>query len=124
MRKPRIVAIIQGRMSSSRLPGKILLDIGGQPMLRRVYERVRRSHCLDQVVIATTDDPSDDGVERYCREQGLPCFRGSQYDVLDRFYQAARHYQAEVVVRVTADCPVIDPQVVDTTVSALWDCLS
>ncbi len=122
MTDPKIVAIIQGRMSSSRLPGKILLDIAGQPMLRRVYERVRRSQAVDQVLIATTTDPSDDGVEKYCQEQGLPYFRGSQFDVLDRFYQAAKASQADIVVRVTADCPVIDPEVIDATVSALWDC--
>jgi spore coat polysaccharide biosynthesis protein SpsF len=112
----RTVAIIQGRMDSSRLPGKILQEIGGLPMLMRVVERVRLARSVDEVVFATTTDPSDDSVEMYCREQGVPCFRGSLHDVLDRFYQAALAFQAETVVRLTADCPLLDPGLVDETV--------
>jgi spore coat polysaccharide biosynthesis protein SpsF len=112
------IAIIQARMNSSRLPGKVLLDIGGQPMLVRVVERARRAQSVDGVLIATTTDPSDDALEAACRERGYPVYRGSQFDVLDRFYQAARQAQADVIVRLTADCPVIDPHVIDQTVSA------
>ncbi len=122
MTLPKIVAIIQGRMASSRLPGKILLDIQGQPMLARVYERVRRSKAVSQIVVATTTDASDDRVEHFCLDRGYACYRGSQFDVLDRFYQAARIFQAEVVTRITADCPVIDGDVIDATLSALWGC--
>jgi spore coat polysaccharide biosynthesis protein SpsF len=112
------VAIIQGRMSSSRLPGKILMDIGGEPMLIRVVSRVRRAHAVDQVVVATTDDPSDDPVETLCHSRGIPVYRGNLYDVLDRFYQASVLYQANTVIRVTADCPLIDPGEIDHVVQA------
>jgi spore coat polysaccharide biosynthesis protein SpsF len=109
----KTVAIVQGRMASSRLPDKILKDIGGKPMLAWVVDQARKAHRIDQVVVATTSEASDDPVEAYCQENGIPCYRGSMLDVLDRFYQAARHFQADVVVRFTADCPLIDPQLVD-----------
>lgn len=114
----RTLAIVQARMSSSRLPGKVLLDIAGRPMLGHVIERTRRAATVDTVMVATTSDSSDDAVEAYCRLQGYACFRGSVYDVLDRYYQAARLIQPDLIVRITADCPVIDPQVVDRTVCA------
>lgn len=115
----RVVCIIQARMGSSRLPGKVLKDICGRPMLGWVVERVRQSRLVDQVVVATTTDVSDEPVVEFCRANAIACFRGSPFDVLDRYYQAAREYQADVVVRVTGDCPLIDPQVVDRTISEL-----
>jgi spore coat polysaccharide biosynthesis protein SpsF len=114
----RTVAIIQARMSSSRLPGKVLLDLAGEPMLVRVVERVRRARTIDDVVIATTTEPSDDPIAGLCQKRGYAVYRGSMYDVLDRFYGAARQMNAEAIVRVTADCPVIDPDVIDQTVQA------
>lgn len=114
----RTVAIIQARMSSSRLPGKVLLDLVGQPMLVRVLERARRARTIDDVMVATTTDPADDPIEALCNERGYLVYRGSMFDVLDRYYQAARQAQAEIIVRVTADCPVIDPGVIDQTVDA------
>jgi spore coat polysaccharide biosynthesis protein SpsF len=116
----KTVAIIQGRMSSSRLPGKILADIGGQPMLTRVFARTSRAKTLDDVIFATTTDASDDPVAEYCDLAGIPCARGSLYDVLDRYYQAALQAKADVVVRITADCPVIDPDLIDEAVNAIW----
>ncbi len=118
--KPRVVAIIQGRMSSSRLPGKILADIAGQPMLQRVFVRTSRAMTLDHVLFATTTDASDDPVAEYCEFSGIPFTRGSLYDVLDRYYQAAKQTVADVVVRITADCPVIDPALIDDAVNAIW----
>jgi spore coat polysaccharide biosynthesis protein SpsF len=118
--KPRAVAIIQGRMSSSRLPGKILADIAGQPMLRRVFTRTSRAQSLDDVHFATTTDASDDPVAEYCEFSGIPFTRGSLYDVLDRYYQAASRAKADVVVRITADCPLIDPALIDDAVNAIW----
>jgi spore coat polysaccharide biosynthesis protein SpsF len=118
MKTPHTVAIIQARMGSSRLPGKVLLDIEGQPMLRRVVERARRAKTIDQVVVATTTEPDDDPVAAFCDARGYPVYRGSLHDVLDRYYQAARWAGAETVVRITADCPLIDPDVVDRTVDA------
>lgn len=118
MSYPHTIAIIQARMSSSRLPGKVLRDIGGQPMLVRVVERTRQAETVEKVVVATTTDPTDDAVERLCRKRGYACYRGSQLDVLDRYYQAARHYNADVVVRITADCPLIDPGLIDHMVNS------
>lgn len=115
----RVIAIIQARMASSRLPGKVLLDLGGQPMLARVQARTARAARVDEVVVATTTEPADDPVAEFCRAQGLHLTRGSQFDVLDRYYQAARGASAEVVVRITADCPAIDPVLIDDAVSLL-----
>ncbi len=108
-------------MGSSRLPGKVLLDIAGQPMLARVVTRVRRASRLDDVQVATTTDGSDDPVAGFCDSMGIACTRGSLYDVLDRYYQAARRAKADVVVRITADCPVIDPALIDDCVQAHLD---
>jgi len=116
---PKIIAIVQGRMSSSRLPGKILADIAGQPMMTRVLTRVARAKTLTETVFATTTDASDDPVAEYCDFAGIPYTRGSLYDVLDRYYQTALQFKADVVVRVTADCPVIDPELIDDVVNAV-----
>ncbi|MDO9300090.1 MAG: glycosyltransferase family protein [Anaerolineales bacterium] len=117
--KPKVVAIIQGRMSSSRLPGKILADIAGQPMLTRVFTRASRAQTLDEVIFATTTDASDDPVAEYCDFSGIPFTRGSLFDVLDRYYQTALQAKADVVVRITADCPVIDPDLIDDVAKAV-----
>ncbi|MBI4762218.1 MAG: cytidylyltransferase domain-containing protein [Chloroflexota bacterium] len=117
--KPNVIAIIQGRMSSSRLPGKILADIAGQPMLQRVFIRTSRAASVSQTIFATTTDPSDDPVAEYCDFSGIPFTRGSLYDVLDRYYQTAKQAKAEVVVRITADCPVIDPELIDDVVNVV-----
>lgn len=119
--KPKVVAIIQGRMSSSRLPGKILADIAGQPMLTRVYTRTSRAKTLDEVIFATTTDASDDPVAEYCDFSGIPFTRGSLFDVLDRYYQTASQAKADVVVRITADCPVIDSELIDNVVTTLLE---
>ena len=111
-----IVAIIQARMGSTRLPGKVLACIASQPMLWHVVNRTRRAKLLDEVVVATSTDASDVPVVLFCEQEKIPCFRGSQDDVLDRYYQAAKGYQASVVVRITADCPLIDPEVVDEVI--------
>jgi len=117
----RVVAIIQGRMSSSRLPGKILADIAGQPMLQRVFIRTSRAAAVNETIFATTTDSSDDPVEEYCDFSGIPFTRGSLYDVLDRYYQTAKGAKANVVVRITADCPIIDPMLIDDVVNTLLD---
>ena len=115
----KTIAIIQARMSSSRLPGKVLLDLGGKPMLEWVVERTRRAQYVSEVVVATTLDPSDVPVFEFCKRTDYRVDRGSVHDVLDRYYQAARHFQADVVVRVTADCPLIDPALIDDAVRLL-----
>jgi spore coat polysaccharide biosynthesis protein SpsF len=119
MNQPTINAIIQARMGSSRLLGKVLLDIGGKPMLAHVVDRTRLATRIDQVIVATTSDPVDDPVAKLCDERGYACYRGSLHDVLDRYAQAASIYPCDVVVRITADCPLIDPELIDQTVNAL-----
>lgn len=110
------VALIQGRMNSSRLPGKILMDIEGRAMIERVYERAALAESVRQVVILTTTSPADDDVEALCRRNGWPCERGSEEDVLDRYYQAAARFQADPVLRLTGDCPLLDPVILDQCV--------
>ncbi len=112
----RTVAIIQARMGSTRLPGKIMMDLAGEPLLQRVVERAMCARLLDQVAVATTDRPSDNAVAQFCVNLNVACFRGSQDDVLDRYYRAAQHVQADVVVRLTADCPLLDPHVIDQVI--------
>jgi Spore coat polysaccharide biosynthesis protein F, CMP-KDO synthetase homolog len=121
MTEANILAIIQARMSSSRLPGKVMRDLGGKPMLERVIDRVSRSRYISGLVVASTDDPADDPIADFCAQKGTPLFRGSLYDVLDRFYQCARQYQADVIVRVTADCPMIDPVEIDRVIAAFLE---
>jgi spore coat polysaccharide biosynthesis protein SpsF len=111
-----VVAIIQARMGSTRLPGKVLLDLAGEPMLVRDMNRLARAEMLDEVVIATTVEPADDAIVDLCQEHDWHYFRGSEADVLDQYYRTAQEYQADVVVRVTSDCPLIEPQVVDRVV--------
>jgi spore coat polysaccharide biosynthesis protein SpsF len=108
-------------MSSSRLPGKVLLDIAGQPMLARVVARTARAMSVDQALVATTKDASDDPVAVCCDSMGVPYTRGSLNDVLDRYYQAASQSKADVVVRITGDCPVIDPDLIDNCVNTLLE---
>jgi glutamate-1-semialdehyde 2,1-aminomutase len=119
MTRAKTIAIIQARMSSTRLPGKVLSDLGGGPALGYMIARVRRAASLDGIVIATSDDPADDPVARYAKDIGVAVFRGDQHDVLARYAGAAKTAEAEIVVRLTADCPFADPGVVDTAVALL-----
>ncbi len=121
MIQENILAIIQARMGSSRLPGKVLRDLGGEPVLARVINRVRRAQTVTGVVVATTTDPADDPIAAFCQQHAVPVFRGSQFNVLDRYYQVAREYNADVIVRITADCPMIDPQEIDRVVTAFLE---
>ncbi len=111
-----VLAIVQARLSSTRLPGKVLMPILGRPMLWRQLERVKLAKSIDRLIVATSDQPEDRQLVDMCREFGIECYCGSLDDVLDRFYQAARRYQADHIVRLTGDCPVADPQVIDAVI--------
>lgn len=111
-----VVAILQARMSSTRLPGKVLMNLAGKTMLEHVYDRVRAASLVNQVVIATTTDPSDDELFTFCKEKGYEVVRGPLEDVLGRFMLAADVFDADIIVRVTTDCPLADPQLIDDVV--------
>lgn len=112
-----IVAILQGRMSSTRLPGKVLRPILGRPMMGRQIDRIRRASRVDRLVVATSDQTADDPIAAFCAAEGVDCFRGSLNDVLGRFQAAARAFgPAKHVVRLTADCPLIDWTVIDAAI--------
>jgi spore coat polysaccharide biosynthesis protein SpsF len=117
----KIVAIVQARMGSTRLPGKALLDLAGEPMLVRVMNRLSRSEMVNDIVVATTNKPADDAIVALCRDRKWLYFRGSEEDVLDRYYRVAKIHQADVIVRITSDCPLIEPEVVDLVVQAFLD---
>ena len=112
-----MVAVLQARTSSSRLPGKVLLPILGEPMLSRQIERVRLARSLDEIIVATSADPSDDAIVAMCKRVEVRCSRGSLDDVLDRFYRAIEPTPATVIVRLTGDCPLICPDIIDGVVA-------
>lgn len=112
----RVVCIVQARMGATRLPGKPLKQILGRPLLDLLVERLRRAITIDDVVIATSIDPKDDPIALWCEEEEISCYRGSQNDVLQRYLEAARIHRADVIVRITGDCPLTDPAVVDSIV--------
>lgn len=113
------VAIIQARMGSTRLPGKVLKDLAGQPLLVRVINRARRAKSLSDVVVATTTETADDVIVALCQERDWHFFRGKEKDVLDRYYQSALAFKADIIVRITSDCPLIDPEIIDCVANEL-----
>lgn len=116
-----VLGIIQARMGSSRLPGKVYKDLAGEPMFVRVINRVKRAQTVDEVIIATSMHPADESISHLCGWLGIGWYRGSETDVLDRYYRAAIAFQADVIVRITADCPLIDPDVIDHVVGVLLE---
>ena len=113
-----IMAIIQARMGSTRLPGKMMAMVAGEPLIWHVVHRVRQAQTVDEVVLATSSSPRDDVIAQFCRERDIACYRGSENDLLDRFYQASKEHRADAVVRVCGDCPLIDAGVIDLVVKA------
>lgn len=112
----RVVIIVQARMGATRLPGKTLLEVMNRPLLAYQYERLKRCKTVDEVVIATSLNAGDQPIVNYCEKHSIPYFRGSETDVLDRYYQTACAFKADVIVRSTADCPFVEPEVVDAVV--------
>ena len=114
--KSSVVAIIQVRKGSTRLPGKVLLDIQGKSLLEHFIDRLRVAKLIDNIVIATTTNEKDRGIVEFSQKQDIACYAGSEDDVLDRFYQAARRYKAGIIVRITPDNPFNDPEVTDKVI--------
>jgi len=121
----KTLLIIQARMSSSRLPGKVLKEISGKSMLQRIFERCAQAKLVDHVVLATSRDVSDDPVARHAGEFGIPVYRGSLDDVLERFHEVAQVFRPEKIVRITGDCPLVDPELIDRSIEkfdeGIWD---
>lgn len=111
-----IVAIIQARMGSSRLPRKVLKMVNGMPMLKFQLGRVMDAELIDEIVVATSRLPEDDEISDLCRDENMHCYRGSEDDVLSRYFDCATAFKADVVVRLTADCPFVDPIVIDNMI--------
>jgi len=116
-----IVAIIQARMGATRLPGKVMMEIDGISLLKIMLSRVMKSKLLDKVIIATSTSPLDNKIEDFCKMNGYESFRGSENDVLSRYYECAKKYNADVIVRLTADCPLIDPLVIDKLIKLYFE---
>lgn len=113
----KIVAIIQARMGSTRLPGKIMLNILGKPILWHVVNRVSKANLVDGLIVATTVNLEDNIIVEFCQNNDFLVFRGSEDDVLDRYYQCAKKYNIKDIVRITADCPLLDPYVIDRVIN-------
>ena len=116
MMKDRVVLIIQARMGSTRLPGKSMMDLAGAPLVGRVLERVKRCKCLDDIVLATTTNSDDDSLVKFANNEGIQSYRGSEDDVMGRVIGAAESVDADLIVEITGDCPIIDPSIVEQTI--------
>lgn len=119
-KKPQVVAIIQARIGSSRLPGKVMMPIVGKPVLWHVVDRVKRAKLVDQVVVATSTNPKDKKIVEFCEKNNIEVFKGSENDVLDRYYQCAKKYHAKCVVRITSDCPLVDSKLIDQLIEKFF----
>lgn len=117
----KVVCCVQARMGSTRLPGKVMLPILGRPVIWHVVNRLRHSRLIDEIVISTSANPLDDVIGNFARSEGISCYRGKENDLMDRLYQTAKLFNANAIVRITADCPLIDPKVVDTVVKKFLD---
>jgi len=112
----KVVCIIQARMGSTRLPGKVLKDLFGKKALEHLIERVKQSKLIDEIIIATTESEQDNAIVEQAEKSGVKYFRGSENDVLSRYYNAAKENSADIVIRITSDCPLIDPFIIDDVI--------
>ncbi len=115
----KVVAIVQARMGSTRFPGKVLMPILKKPVLWHVVQRTRRAKLIDEPVVATSTNTKDKKIVNFCKKNNIRVFSGSENDVLGRYYQCAKKYKANVIVRITADCPLIDPELIDKAIKLL-----
>jgi spore coat polysaccharide biosynthesis protein SpsF len=118
---PKVTAIIQARMNSTRLPGKVMMEVMERPLLNFQIERLRFSKMIDNIIITTTVNKEDDPIIKLCQKEGLNFYQGSEDDVLDRYYQAAKKYNVNHIMRLTADCPLIQPDICDRIVDTYFD---
>jgi spore coat polysaccharide biosynthesis protein SpsF len=116
-----VIAIIQARMGSTRLPGKVLMKVNDKPLLAYQLDRISKSKKLDKVVVVTSILEKDDAIESFCKDYGVACYRGSENDVMSRYYDCAKLYNSNTVVRMTADCPLIDPDIIDKVIQRFED---
>ena len=115
------VAILQARMSSSRLPGKVMMPINGEPMIYRQIERIRQASTIDEVIVATSTDPSDDSLVEFLLDKGIEVFRGSLNDVLSRFSEIQKVIKSTAIIRLTGDCPLVMPELIDRMMAKFYD---
>ena len=120
-KRPKVIAIAQCRMGSKRLPGKVLADVCGKPMLWHLVNRLRYSSLTDEVVVATSSSDENRPIVDLCAKSQIPCYAGSEEDLIDRFYRTCLQFSADAVVRITADCPLVDPSLVDKVVGTFLD---
>jgi len=112
----KIICIVQARMSSTRLPNKVLMELGGKPVLSQVINQLSFSKKINQIIVATSTSKEDDAIIQWAKQNKIDYFRGDLDDVLKRFYDTAKYFQADIIVRITADCPLIDPEIVDEVI--------
>lgn len=117
----KTVIIVQARMTSTRLPGKIMKEVMGKPLLEYQVERMKRVESANEIVIATTVGDADRVIVEFCDRLSIPCFRGSEQDVLSRYYESAKAFNADIVVRLTSDCPLVDPSIVERVLRFYFD---
>lgn len=117
----KILTVIQARMSSTRLPGKVMLPILGKPLLIRMIERVKSAKLIGMLIVATSTNSDDDKIEELCNQNNIKCFRGHLTDLLDRHYQVGKKFGADAVVKIPSDCPLIDPQIIDRVIKYYID---
>ncbi|MBC8501721.1 MAG: glycosyltransferase family protein [Nitrosopumilus sp.] len=108
-----ILGVIQARMSSTRLPGKVLLPVLEKPIIAHIYERMKFSKKIDLICVSTSENSTDDKIEEFCKQNGIEVFRGSEENLVSRHLGAAKKYNADTIVRITADCPFVDPEIID-----------
>ncbi|RDW20775.1 cytidylyltransferase domain-containing protein [Oceanobacillus chungangensis] len=117
----KVIGIIQARMTSTRLPGKVMKTVNGTTLLEYQLERVKRSKRLDQIIVATTNNGTEQPIVDLCRDLNITIYQGSEEDVLERYYQTAKKHHADIIVRMTSDCPLIDPKVIDKIIKFYLD---
>src|SRR5262245_53462667 len=114
----KTIAVVQARMGSTRLPNKVMRSINGRPMIELLLARLSKATRINRILLATSDDPRNQPLVEHVRRLGYEIFQGSENDVLDRYYQAAKSHRPDTVVRITGDCPLIDPELVDQVIAA------